>query len=146
MSLAQHLPSARLPPRRRQVLPTAAVTAASAGVATVLARVDPNQPGHYPGCPFLLVSGLYCPGCGSLRAVHDLLHANLADALARNPLAVVAIPFLLYALGAAWARALGRRPPSLTSVPAPVIWGGLVVVLAFGVLRNLPGWSWLSPA
>jgi hypothetical protein len=31
-------------------------------------------------------------------------------------------------------------------VPAPVLWGVLVVVLAFGVLRNLPGWSWLSPA
>ncbi len=112
MSLVQHLPASRLRPRRREVLPTAAVTAAAAGAATVLATVDPNQAGHYPGCPFLLVSGLYCPGCGSLRAVHDLLHADIADALARNPLAVVAVPFLLYALGAAWARALGRRPPS----------------------------------
>jgi hypothetical protein len=74
------------------------------------------------------------------------MHADIADALARNPLAVVAVPFLLCALGAAWARALGRRPPSTTSVPAPVLWGVLVVVLAFGVLRNVPGWSWLSPA
>jgi len=146
MSLVQRLPASRLRPRRREVLPTAAMTAAVAGAATLLATVDPNQAGHYPGCPFLLVSGLYCPGCGSLRAVHDLAHADIADALARNPLTVLAVPFLLYALGAAWARALGHRPPSMTSVPAPVLWGVLVVVLAFWVLRNVPGWSWLSPA
>jgi len=145
MSLVRDRPALRLRPRRREVLRVAAVTAAAVGAATALATVDPNQPGHYPGCPFLLVSGLYCPGCGSLRAVHDLLHADLAGALARNPLAVAAVPFLVYALVAAWAAALGRRPPSLTTVPAPVIWGLLVVVVAFGVLRNVPGWSWLSP-
>ena len=49
MSLLQHLPASRLRPRRREVLPTAAVTAAAAGAATVLATVDPNQAGHYPG-------------------------------------------------------------------------------------------------
>ena len=128
------------------LVPVASATAAAVlGVAT-LAAVDPNRPGHFPGCPFLLISGFYCPGCGSLRAVHDLAHADLAGALARNPLAVAFVPFLLYALGLAWARALGRTDRSLTEIPAPVVWGLLAVVLGYGVLRNLPGWTWLSPA
>ena len=49
------------------------------GVAVALATlatVDPNQPGHYPTCPFLATTGFYCPGCGALRAVHDLLHGE----------------------------------------------------------------------
>lgn len=123
-----------------------AAGAAAAGVAVLLAAVDPNRPGHYPLCPVLAVTGLYCPGCGSLRAVHDLLHADLAGALARNPLTVAAVPLLLLAW-VSWGRRLaGRRAAHPTAVPAVAVWGLLVVVLGFTVARNLPGLTWLSPA
>ncbi len=123
-----------------------AVSAAAAGSALLLAAVDPNQPGHYPLCPFLATTGLYCPGCGSLRAVHDLLHADLGGALARNPLTVLTVPMLVLAW-VAWLRRLtGRRAPHPTSLPPALVWGLLGVVLAFWLLRNLPGMAWLSPA
>ncbi len=108
--------------------------------------MDPNQPGHYPLCPLLAVTGLYCPGCGSLRAVHDLLHADVAGAVARNPLAVLAVPMLILAW-VTWGRRLAGRPaPHPSNLPPSAVWLLLVVVLAFGVLRNLPGMTWLSPA
>ena len=59
------------------------------------------HPGHYsffPDCPFLSITGLYCPGCGSQRATHYLLNANLLRAFKLNPLMVLAIPYM--ALGA----------------------------------------------
>ncbi len=130
----------------RRTAPFLSATGAAAAALAVLATIDPNEPGHYPMCPLLATTGLYCPGCGSLRAVHDLLHGDLHGALARNPLTVLAVPVLLIAwLG--WARrSTGRRAPHPTSLPPAAVWGVLVVVVGFWVLRNLPGMTWLSPA
>jgi hypothetical protein len=119
-----------------------------AGLAAgaTLYAVDPHEAGHYPSCPFLATTGFYCPGCGALRATHDLLHGDLTGALARNPLAVLAIPYLVLALVAGVRRATGRPAPRSTSLPPWVVWAVLGVVVGFGVLRNVPGWSWLSHA
>jgi hypothetical protein len=131
---------------RREWWRFGAATAAALAAAGVVAAVDPNQAGHYPTCPFLAVTGLYCPGCGSLRALHDLLHLDPAGALQHNPLAVVLLP-LVIASWVAWpARLSGRRAPHPTEVPAVLVGLLGVVILAFWVLRNVPGWTWLSPA
>ena len=112
---------------------------------TVVAVVDPNQPGHYPTCPFLAVTGLYCPGCGSLRAIHALAHGDLGGALSRNPLTVIAVVGL--AVGwVVWARRLWRGQQRTWAAPPALLYGLLTLVLAFWVLRNVPGWTWLSPA
>ena len=124
----------------------AAVSGAGLVAAATLFTVDPNQPGHYPTCPFLATTGFYCPGCGALRATHDLLHGDLAGALARNPLAVLAVPYLALAFVTFVLRQTGRPAPRSTSLPPWTLWLLLGVVLTFGVLRNLPGFGWLSPA
>ena len=124
-------------------------TAATGGALvalTTLTLVDPNRPGHYPTCPFLAVSGHYCPGCGSLRAVHDALHGDLHGALARNPLAVLLAPVVLFAYVCWGLRLLGYDAPHPTRIRSGWIWTLLVVVLAYWALRNVPGWTWLSPA
>jgi len=43
-------------------------------------------------------------------------------------------------------RQSGRPAPRSTSLPPWTIWLLLGVVVTFAVLRNLPGWAWLSPA
>jgi hypothetical protein len=129
---------------RALVLPTI-VALPSVGGIGVVAAVDPNQPGHYPTCPFLALTGLYCPGCGALRAVHDLAHGDLAGALARNPLAVAALAVLLVAFGF-WTRRAWRGQPRSWDPPQWLLTASLAVVLVFAVLRNVPGWTWLSPA
>lgn len=120
------------------------VLAAAAAVTTLVAVVDPNQPGHYPTCPFLAVTGYYCPGCGSLRALHDLAHGDVAGALARNPLLVLAAGGLVVAF-VLWARRLWRGLPRTWVAPPRLLYALLTLVLAFWVLRNVPGWTWLSP-
>lgn len=113
----------------------------------MLAAVDPNRPGHYPTCPFLYLTGYYCPGCGSLRALHDLVaHGDLAAALRRNPLTVVMIPFVM-AAWLLWAlRLAGLTTWTPTRIRPAWIWAYLVLLVVYWVARNVPGWTWLSPA
>ena len=74
----------------RRYATLAAVTALGAGAFGVLRRIDPNVAGNpLPPCPLRALTGLYCPGCGSTRTLHALLHGDLATAMAMNPLLVV---------------------------------------------------------
>jgi hypothetical protein len=116
-----------------------AVTAAGAAVGcAVLAVVDPSQPGRYPTCPFLALTGRWCPGCGSLRAVYHLTHGNLAGAVGLNALLVVALPYLVYGW-ASWACARAGGPRLRPVATGPLATKAVVVaVLGFWVLRNVP--------
>ena len=122
-----------------------AVTLAGVAAAAMLATVDPHEPGHYPTCPFLATTGYYCPGCGSLRATNSLLHGHLTGALDRNPLAVVMLPLVLAAWVVWGLRLAGLATWTPTAIPARWIWVLLGAILAFWILRNIPGWSFLSP-
>ena len=63
----------------------------------VLFAHDPANSMFYPPCPFRALTGFYCPGCGTLRALHQLLHGHLVAAFWLNPLAALLLPFLGYA-------------------------------------------------
>jgi hypothetical protein len=58
----------------------------------VLYLFDPATAGFYPPCLFRSLFGFQCPGCGSLRAAHQLLHGDFAAAWALNRTVVVALP------------------------------------------------------
>jgi hypothetical protein len=57
-------------------------------------RLDPAQH-FFPKCPSLWLTGFKCPGCGTQRALHQLLHGHWAEALQFNALMVVALPYAL---------------------------------------------------
>lgn len=68
------------------------------GVAAIViyGSFDPARYAFFPKCPFLMLTGgLRCPGCGSQRAIHALLHLNIKDAFLYNPMVVLSIPFLV---------------------------------------------------
>ena len=122
----------------------ALVAGAAGAVVAWIAVVDPNQPGHYPTCPFLQLTGHLCAGCGSLRAVHALAHGDVVTAAGLNLLAVAAVP-LLVAIWLRWtaARLDGRSRPD--PVRAMAIWALLAVTLVFWLVRNLPFGASLAP-
>jgi Protein of unknown function (DUF2752) len=110
------------------------------GLATliVLFAVNPARHQIYPECWLYATTGLQCPGCGGLRATHQLLHGQLAAAWALNPLAVLVAPLLGWFGVDSWLKLAGHRGLS-RSAPRPfLIWLALAVVLLFGVVRNLP--------
>jgi len=109
--------------------------------ALVLICFDPGHYRFYPQCIFHQTTGLLCPGCGSLRALHQLLCGHLATAFRFNPLLVVGFPLVLGAY--AWRR--GRSQRGTFTVPLWWLWLGFALAVAFGVWRNLPGYPWPLP-
>ena len=110
----------------------------AAAVALVLFCFDPQQYHFYPLCFFHKTTGLLCPGCGALRATHQLLHGHLAAAFHFNPMLVVSLPFLVW-FGARFAWQKARHQPLSLGLRPAWLWLVLAVVLVVSVLRNVPG-------
>lgn len=102
----------------------------------IYSQFNPEQYAFFPKCPFLQLTGWECPGCGSQRALHDLLHGEIASAFYHNALLVISIPFITLLLVAqAWAQKYPKFHNSLNSTR--VIWGCFVVIMAWWLLRNV---------
>jgi len=113
------------------------LVAACTGIYLVY-RVNPAESAWFPPCPFHALTGLYCPGCGSGRALHHLLHGEITAALALNPLMVMLLPVMV-----AWA--LINLLPSLFArvytYAAPFgrwAWMIPVVLVLYWIARNIP--------
>jgi hypothetical protein len=128
----------RSPGTFRRWLPFAlGAGAATAGLALVFAA-DPAASRWYPHCPFHLLTGYACPGCGALRALHQLLHGHLRAAARLNALALVVGPYLAFELAVSGVQAATGRSGRAPHLPAAWLRALVVLTLAFGVLRNLP--------
>jgi hypothetical protein len=121
-----------------------ASAAAAAAAFTVVAQVDPNQPGHYPTCPFFALTGHWCPGCGTLRAMHALTQGDLTAAAGLNVLALASLP-VLGLIWLRWARRSWTGAPRARPAPAALIATLAIGALLFGLIRNLPFGAALAP-
>jgi len=133
------------PVERRRAVPLMALGAVLLPVAAaglVLFCFDPRRYHFYPPCFFHQTTGLLCAGCGALRALHQLLHGHLLTAFRFNPLLVVSLPVVFW-FGARWALGKVKHQPAGPGFRPIWLWGLLVVLIAFTVLRNVPG---LPPA
>ncbi len=109
--------------------------------AAILFRFDPQRFHFYPVCLFHRVTGLLCPGCGALRALHQLLHGHFLAALQCNALLVLSLPLLAFITGRSVLTKLQGRHPAI-AFRAAWLWSAVAVVVIFTVLRNLPfGWA-----
>lgn len=112
---------------------------AAAAIAAVMLRTfDPATSGIFPPCPVFYLTGWYCPGCGSLRALHQLLHGNLPAAWAMNPLTVLLLPFVCYGLASHAVRLFRGQALPQRFIPASWIRALGTVIVIFGIVRNLP--------
>jgi hypothetical protein len=105
---------------------------------------EPGKTGFFPLCPFRLVTGLTCPGCGSTRALHQLLHGHIEAAFMLNPLFVIALPFLFFALMRHTALAFKGKTPRPNALPPQYIYLIFFVVVAFWIFRNTPFYPFIS--
>jgi hypothetical protein len=114
------------------------------GSGAVLFFFNPATHGFYPACLFHKLTGLNCPGCGGTRAAYQLLHGHLLNALRDNALFILTLAALTLR-GVWFATRKIRHQHATLAVPPKALWALLVIAMAFGVLRNLPAFSFLSP-
>jgi Protein of unknown function (DUF2752) len=117
---------------------------ALAAGAIALFVLEPGKSPFLPGCPFRALTGFTCPGCGTTRALHQLLHGNLLAAFQLNPLLILSLPFLLYALLRYTNTVLRGQPINRNSLAAKYIWALFGIVLFFWIFRNTPVYPFVS--
>lgn len=107
------------------------------GGCVAMAAIDPA--GGPTLCPFRAATGLWCPGCGSTRMLHQLATGHPMGALGFNPLAFVLLPFVIWGVFVALAGWFGGARLTVPRFSARTVWILAVVVMAFWILRNVPG-------
>lgn len=126
--------------------PTGVAVIALAGAVVLRAR-DPHLQGAYGFCPFHALTGWWCPGCGGLRAIHDLTVGDVAGSLSSN---VYVLPMVLV-LVVAWAGWVRRRWRGGVDAERPIVLSGpastlvLISLAVFTVLRNTAWGAVLAP-
>ena len=115
-------------------------------VLLVLLCIYEYQGGSGMECMFYRFTGLYCPGCGSGRAVNALFHGRFAEAVSYNILLpVLGIP-CLFVLTHEYMRivfpGLKLRPVNISQRTAEIL---TVVIVVFWILRNVPAFDILAP-
>ncbi len=100
---------------------------------------NPAEFSFFPKCPFHYFTGFDCPGCGSQRALHALLHGEILKAAGYNLLFLLSLPFLAVQFGHQAFLRISRRPLTRNIFSRPptrkVIW---IIVITFWILRNVP--------
>ncbi len=124
---------------RRRRLQAAVIVMVTCFALYLVWRNDPSVPGTFPSCPFLSVTGWMCPGCGSTRLIHNVLHGRIVTAFQLNPVSFAFLPLFGWMLADQLAIAsVGRRLPVYEIRPWQP-WVLLVFLVGWGVGRNVFG-------
>lgn len=95
-----------------------------------------QQTDFFMSCPFYKNTGYQCPGCGSQRAFHELLHFHFLEAFKQNALFVLGIPYVLLIFYANFNKEKHQKLRQVL-VGNKTLLILLIVAILFGVLRNL---------
>ena|SRR5580765_5322598 len=111
---------------------------AMAAGSGIVAYFDPTTVGFFPVCPLYSLTGFACPGCGLTRGFHALFHGDVLTALDFNALIPVWTVIFGYVFVSLLLLAVrGKGLPMWPTWPR-FLWTFMIVLLVFGVLRNLP--------
>jgi hypothetical protein len=125
-----------VPPSVR-VLALAGIGAFALG-AGIVWYFDPATAGFFPVCPLLRFTGFACPGCGLTRGFHALFHGDVVTALDHNALIPLFIFLFGYIIASLVSVAVRGRAIIALEKNLNFLWTLLGILIAFGVLRNLP--------
>ncbi len=85
-----------------------------------------------------MLTGMKCPGCGSQRAIHALLHTDIKTAFSYNALLVLSIPYVILLLGVRIYQLFNPYSPLILKVQRSLyIWIFFAIAMTFFVARNI---------
>jgi hypothetical protein len=110
------------------------------GLALVFYFLNPVEHEIFPKCAFHSLTGYYCPGCGSQRAIHSLLHLDFTGVVSNNFLFLPAMILLMYHYSHPYLNRwfVWKLPNIFYFKRLPWIIFGVVIL--FWILRNLPSY------
>ena len=107
-------------------------------LVVVYYHFNPTNHSFFLPCPFYQITSYQCPGCGSQRALHELLHGNIAQAFQLNSLFILSIPIILYLIGVRlWNYLFNKHYHIFLFKNKRIIKIGIAIIIAFWILRNL---------
>lgn len=97
-------------------------------------------------CTLNKITGLYCSGCGMTRAIFSILKLDFYQAFRYNAFSILLLPILLgYFLVYIYSWLFNKPNIIIKKIPQ-VFWIVIVIVLLiYGVIRNLPYFSYMAP-
>lgn len=103
-------------------------------------KINPSSPASiFPSCPSRSVFGIYCPGCGSQRAIHALLHGDFSLAWSFNPVLVILLPLsLILAIQFVLRHIFGYNWRIRLFEYNPFLYGLFLLLILYMILRNIP--------
>lgn len=96
-------------------------------------------------CPFYKLTGLCCPGCGITRMIESIIMGKFYQAFRYNPLMFILSPFLLIYLICRIIEIIKKKNIFTDKINNKIWICLLVIVILFGIIRNIPGFEFLLP-
>lgn len=137
MQAEQRLTDYSISPTVERFAATAGVAAIAAGSGYV-AYFDPSTTNLFPVCPLYALTGFACPGCGLTRGFHALFHGDVLTALDFNALIPVWALVFGYLGVSLMLFAIRGKGLSIWTPKPFFLFGFIIALVVFGVLRNLP--------
>ena len=93
-------------------------------------------------CVFYEITGLYCPGCGITRLCLSLFEGDVYQAFRYNPIIFIDLPilFILFVLNIFF-----KNNKNIKKITDVIIIFLATITIIFGVIRNIPIFSFLAP-
>ena len=110
---------------------------AGACITVLYFNFNPSEHNFFPKCPFYSITTLYCPGCGSQRAIHKLLHGDITGAFKHNLLILLLFLVLIYDLIIYFLKRSFQKDFKNVLHQPKITMSILIIVVAFWVLRNI---------
>lgn len=97
-------------------------------------------------CMFYQTTGFYCSGCGASRALRSILHLDFYQALRYNAIFILALPLLAAYFGALVLSYIRFGKDRISGkIPMKLVWVFIAAAVVYGILRNVPAFSFLAP-
>jgi hypothetical protein len=124
--------------RKRELIKAASLLSASLFIVLFLRFAPLWVKQFYPVCILTKITKMYCPGCGTGRALEAMSRFDFKDAFLYNPfLCLIVIPLLVYLCVIYTLRAIsGKHIPSLLSSPKSAL-PVLILITGIWVFRNV---------
>ena len=97
-------------------------------------------------CVFHMVTGLYCPGCGVTRMFLALFKLDIAEAFRSNSMVFILLPYGIFVYVRRYIYIIIKGEEyTYNKYHRYVMTIIVVLVIAFGIARNIPYFYYLRP-